>query len=579
MKQIKATKNYSYGAKAPDIEQEVTDAIYAAHRYRNRLCELELEKRKRHELLLLRLAPEYVDASIQVASAESELGRVREKIQAEKIKQRTKKPTGISNLTSEATAIRKRLKELRATRKSTKQAAYNSTDVKHAMAQNQLQHKEACAQAKRDSGLYWGTEALVFNSCKPFKSGSPPKFMRFSGEGQLAVQRQKGDNPIYLCYISDVNGKHAICNFRVASDPKGKPIFARVPIIFHRELPEGSSLKWAYLERRMMANKVKWKIRLTVDTTVDVDRDSNSWCAIHYGWTMQSSGLRVAIWQGSDGKQGAVVLPTKHCNDYARLDETKQARDVAFNTAVESLKEWLSDRDDIPEWLAEVKPRLHVWRAHGRLAGLVWRWRESRVDGDESIFNELEEWRKFDKHKWQHECRLSARVARRRKDLYRNVASQLSSQYGVLYAARIEVKKITQTGKPEDLEGDQSTVTRHSRWAAIASFHEILAEKFPIHTICVDPRDISRKCCNCGELTEPQSRKVQCRECGATWDIDENALANTIARGEAMQKSGVLLELQEEHQLKVKAGLEKLRKMQDGRRKKIAARKQQKKPL
>lgn len=579
--EVKTTKNYCYGVRASKIDADlaklIDDNVYAAHKYRNQLCALELEKRERHEQLLQRLAPDYVKACEAVQKAEMRLGEVREKIQAERQKQRTKKPKGCEHLTNEASDLKSKLKELRQTRKETKKAAYENEAVQAAMEENTAKHKADCMTAKNESGLYWGTEALVRSSCGSFRSGAPPRFKRFEGEGQLAVQIQKGANSLYLCYIDNFDGKLATCNFRVASEPNGNPIFARIPIVFHRPLPENATVKWAYLEQRKMANKTKWQVRFTIDTEVDTDREKDSWCAIHYGWTMQPNGLRVAMWKGSDGDVGSVVLNHAHCDDYRRLDAVKSQRDNDFNDQIEALVEWLKDRD-IAEFLAEVRPNLKKWRAHGKLASLVWRWRENRFEGDEEMFGELEVWRKADKHAWQHERRLSKRVFRRRKDLYRKNAKQLSDRYGVLYAAKIDAKQLAENSNPEDLERDSTDAHRHAKWAAVSELHGFMSEKFPLHVIVVDSKNLTRQCHNCGDLCVVNRRKVQCRGCGRTWDVDENALNNTIARGEASQKFGALLELQQEYEDAVQKKLDKLLKMQEAARKKHASRKAGQKP-
>ena len=581
-----AVLNWVYGAK-PDIESElcIDDAIYAAHKYRNELCALELTKRERHEALLQRLAPDYVAACDAVTEAESSLAEVREAIQAERVKQRTKRPKGISHLTQRATKIKKELKELRATRKTEKQESYEDPIVKEAMDENAALHKAERSQAKQESGLYWGTEGIVRQACASFSSGAPPRFKRYDGTGQLAVQLQGGldcedaTRQNFLCYFDEIVGKRAVCYIRVASDGRN-PVFARVPIVMHRPLPKGGKIKWGYLEKRKIANHVRWSIRLNVEMESPTEpRDPATWVAIHYGWRMQPNGLRVALWQGSDGKKGAIVLPMEHCKDYEKLDALQSEMKTRFNESVDDLRSWIkSKRDDqLPEFLREIS-NLHAWKSHGRLASLVLKWRDERFSGDETIFEKLNSDRKWIKHRWQNACRLSRRIVRRRKDSpdfgYRAFAKKMSDQYGVVFACKFDLKELTENSEPEDLERDNTHANRRSKWAAIATLHQMICEKFPLGVVEVDSQNLTRECSRCGEIAPRNQRKVQCRECGKTWDCDENALANTIARGKAALKSGALLDLVAAQREAEKKRREKLAKMQEANR---AARKKKQK--
>lgn len=565
------TRNWCYGAKTPDVEQAVSDAIFAAHCYRNRLCELELSKRDRHYAILRRLAPDFTKAEAAVTECQADLGTVREQIQAERIKQRSKQPTGVSHLTAKATELKEHLKELRAELKRTKHLAYTDPAVVAAMDQNTAQHREDCKDAKLASGLYWGTEAIVKQACGSFATGAPPRFKRYDGTGQLAAQLQGGldcdDIEKYntLCYLAEeTDGRKRFIYIRIGSDGRS-PVFAKVPIVFHRPLPAGK-VKWAYLEKRKIADHVRWTIRLTIECTQELDRCRDGEVAIHTGWRMEDSGLRVATWLGSDGKRGCIKLPMTHCDDYAKCDTIRSARDKAFNTMVAIIRDWMKAHDDLPEWMQDVRPYIHAWKSPARLAKLYWQWSQDCIDGDDDIFQALNQWRKQDKHEWQHERRLSIRILRRRKHLFRNFAAMLSENYGVAIVSPIDAKELTENSQPEDLERDNHQSHRHAKWAAVSEFTQVIREKFPLHCIDVDCKNISRQCCNCGTISARVGRKVQCRECGHTHDVDENAVANTLARGEAAIKSGALLELVAAQEDKAAKQKEKLSKMQEANR-------------
>lgn len=665
---MKTVKNWVYGVKSIDIENAVSNAILLAHRYRNRLCELEHDKRSRHEQLLQKLAPEYVAACQSVEAIEKQLADARDAIQTERIKQRKKTPAGVSQYQDAAAAAKKLLKELRAARKIAKQRAYAEIEVSAAMLANAEQHKAERKLAKAEAGLYWATEAVVNQSCQSFASGSPPRFKRYDGEGQLAVQLQGGletcqaSQANTLCYFGHTTGKLTECFIRIGSEER-KPVFARVQVIMHRPLPDGA-IKWAYLERRMIANSPKWFVRLTVETQAGTDRNQSTWVALHVGWrSTPNGGVQAGLWQGSDGKRGAIVLKEKHCRDYATLDYIRSQRDRAMDNAKVWIKAWLKSQPYQPEWMAEAITTMHLWRSEARLAKLAMKCREiagelvdtsieipqdvvshymppgrfdfgtvalamvktmpearyTRSFNGKSIYgvyadqsfrvsnhlpdsgeylsanrtedvslladalkhgkvtlsalDALERWRKVDTVRWQHEARLGKRISRRRTDLFRTTAKQLSDRYGVVYIGKIDAKELTENSSPEDLERDNTQSHRHAKWAAVSDLIRLVGEKFPLHALHVDTKNLTRQCHKCGTLAAKNQRKVQCLECGATWDCDDNAIENTIARGEAMQKSGGLLALRKAQVEKEKSAEAKLAKMQQAARDKRAARK------
>jgi len=569
---MKSTLNWCYGAKTPDIEQAVSDAIFAAHTYRNQLCALELEKRARHYQVLVELSPDYVAACDAVTLVEVAAQAVEDLITAEKVTQRTQTPKNIKHLRDRATALAAELQVKRAVRKVAQCSAYAMPAVIAALDRSTAQHKAARKQAKQASGLYWGTEATVTESCRDFHKGPPPTFKRYDGTGQLSVQLQGGldcaDAERYntLCYLGDsLGGKRRECFIRIGSDNRA-PVFACVPIVFHRALPAGE-IKRAYLERRKIASHVRWTIRFTIDIERDIpDRPMPGEVAIHTGWRMEEGSLRVATWLASDGSTGTLRLSQEHCADYLRLDSLEANRAAGLNEVIAELRTWAKSRE-LPEFLTEVKPHLHLWKSQARLAKLVWHWAEARFDGDSAMFERLDSWRKTDKHLWQHHRRLTVRISRRRRDAYRVFAKSLSERYGVAILAPIQVQKLTkkptETRPPEDWELDQTQSRRHAAWAAVSDLTSCIRERFPLRCITVSSVNMTKECVNCGEINKADGRKIQCRGCGQTYDCDDNAVANTLARGDAALLDGALLALVTEQELKEAAKQAKLVKLQE----------------
>ena len=65
------TKNYVFGAYAPVTNlKSVEEQMLSAHRYRNKLCELERIRREASDATIRRLSPEYAAAADHSAACE-----------------------------------------------------------------------------------------------------------------------------------------------------------------------------------------------------------------------------------------------------------------------------------------------------------------------------------------------------------------------------------------------------------------------------------------------------------------------------------------------------------------------------
>lgn len=650
---IYQARNWVYAVTSVDVQPQIDESIRNAHQYRNKLCELELAKRARHEELLQQLAPEYVHITLMIAAKERELEQSREGIQAARIEQRTKKPTGIDHLTTAIRDCKACLKTLRDNCRDIKKAAYDDPNVKAAMAQNLSQHKAACKEAKKESGLYWATEAIVKQSSASFGSGAPPRFKRYDGTGQIAIQFQGGldtdsmtDECNTLCYFGDFltyTDKHGRkrtsnrreCYFRIGSADKGKPIFGKLTVIFCRDLPQGN-VKWGYLERRKIADMPRWSLRLTIESEIDTNRPClPESVAVHFGWRKQpSGGLRVATWIGTDGDTGSVVLTEKHCQDYFRLDQIATDRAGQLKTMREFIKSLPSEH--LPDWLKEEQSTCHTWKSPARYQTLLRKWRDNRFDfdvmfimtpqdpvgfsrfsryengwtkkshyygpkrvsnhhailtdettafdvlgitddnrfsGDHSlrIFDAFERLVLRDKSLWQHSCRLSKRISKRRADQYRKFVVMLTRKYGVAYVGDIAIADLNENSQPEQLEHDNTIAHRHARWASVGELQRYIGEKFILRTIPIDSKNVTKECSKCGHINNPRGRALQCRECNASFDVDVNAVINTLKRGHLLHSSGFLDRLLADAVAAQDSKKDRLAKMQEANRNKKRA--------
>lgn len=94
---------------------------------------------------------------------------------------------------------------------------------------------------------------------------------------------------------------------------RDRPLFADVPVLMHRPLPEGARIKWAYLFRRLIGTQYRWSVMFTVDIPDPgyrhKDAAARGVCAVAFKAERLADGsVRVARWAGDDGRSGEVVL-------------------------------------------------------------------------------------------------------------------------------------------------------------------------------------------------------------------------------------------------------------------------------
>lgn len=106
---------------------------------------------------------------------------------------------------------------------------------------------EARKAARAASGVYWGTylqvEEFVKKACANTPPHKNPRFLRWTGEGLLAVQVQKGKSSKGLFQIHDGfdnrkgrrAGQRKELWLRVGAE-KTKPVWAKFPLILHRPI-------------------------------------------------------------------------------------------------------------------------------------------------------------------------------------------------------------------------------------------------------------------------------------------------------------------------------------------------------
>lgn len=402
---------------------------------------------------------------------------------------------------------------------------------------------------------------VVEDACKDFGTGAPPRFTRWEGRGTLGVQPQGGlDVTEALAGRSQLlrlsiphedvlydrgylHGSDAIgtVSFRIGSEGRD-PIWAEIPVRFHRPLPHAGSIRFAYLHANLSPRGEEWSLRLTIaEPDSEQELPGAGIVALHFGWrTMEDQSLRVAVWQGSDGRHGEVCITAATLQDDAKLATIQATRDRWRDEFAPRLINWLDEQQaTLPEWLTERTKTIAHWQAQSSFHQLCLMWRENRFAGDSQIFAALNTWRKEDKQLWQHHVRLRDRINGRRTDLYRKTLVRLSQEYRNVVMANVQWAKLKRKARSED-DPTQTAAQRHNAsLAAPGEFSRLAKEYWGERVVLVPAKDITTRCHACGEASKSDrvNRVNTCEHCGAKWDIDRNAALNELASGTLLLNS------------------------------------------
>lgn len=551
------TRIYSYGAKPPHVGGDlVNDQMRLAHRYRNALVEVEHRRRAEVEAALRELSPDLVETDAALEAADRELEELRGKTARANAEARKRRATDEERAAIKA--ARERRSELYARRKELRAALFGSPEWEARKAEI---NARAVAEGKRlraECGLYWGTYLAVEQSMRGARSGAPPRFHRFNGDGKIAVQIQGGlsVDAALACTDQRVRIEHdharstarrerVIVHLRVGSSgPNGRePVWASVRATLHRPIPRGASIKWVYLIRRRVACSHDWAVQFVLSSADGFDatpRIRSGAVALDLRWRLLPAGLRVAYWVDDRGAKGEVVLPEADLARWPRSDSLRATRDDNFNAARGALVEWLREhRDALPDWLAERTQTLAQWRSPARLAALAIAWREARFDGDEAAFEPLEAWRKQDRHLYEWERHGLRKAVRWRDGLYRNLAARLRG-YARVVVEDTNWKDVQRRAEPEDLD-DQAGARQWMRAASVGRLRALVEEACEGHVVRVDAAWTTRTCHTCEQVcTFDGAAKLHhaCEHCGALWDQCENAARNLLRAGGGERPSG-----------------------------------------
>lgn len=186
-----ATRVYEYGLLPPDVNGAlVFDQMRQAHRYYNRLTEIERARRAQVREVLgghTDVAP----LELGVKGLTEKRQAAREQIQAYRAQTKSRKAP--VELTRAVKGISTALKAQRAGLKAAKQAIIADPQIAERLALCTSWGQDQVKAARDVCGVYWGTYLLIEQAMDAArKNKADPPFRRFTGDGRVSVQIQGG---------------------------------------------------------------------------------------------------------------------------------------------------------------------------------------------------------------------------------------------------------------------------------------------------------------------------------------------------------------------------------------------------
>lgn len=492
------TRTYAYGCLPPiEGKDEIEDQLRRAHRYRNKLVEIERRRRERiadaqrqHDVLgPILAAQEVTDTTIAETRRLMKLARAG-KGDAEEV-------AALRELveTAHADAAMLRFFVARARALAKEEGAFEAA---YAEIEQQA-NAETKAIRAADDAPYWGTYLVLEKSVQQWRAAvEPPRFVRYDGSGRVVVQLQQGrttaaigdgrDTQLRICDGQPLPRKH--CDglqakipakartvwLRVRSDEKKRPVWTKLPFILHRPLPDDGRIMWAWIQRRRVGSVYKYEFMLSVEAPSFEDsatpaQPRRAQVAIDIGTrALPTSEVRAAVWLDSDGNTGEVKSGLTRLsspkssgegrrrpvpNDGQKLADLQAIRSKSLDAIKLTVAGYLTTVPGL-DWLAQATSHLSQWRSPARIAILRRTW--VRHDGDEAVYEAIERYLRQDRHLWDWEANQRSRHINRRSSQYSNFAVQMARCYDTIVIAKRDYRRAEEA--PEHAASTRGTEGR-----------------------------------------------------------------------------------------------------------------------
>ncbi len=584
---------YEYGLSPPKVNAALVEEQFRlAHKYRNMLTEIELDRRSKIRAIMAS-HPEMLPFETELAEVQAEIEKLRGEINAIRIAARKRAATPeqskrIKQLSARSRELRGEIKERR------KRVA---AEVKPELDAIQAVAVQRRKDERAKSGVYWGTYLLQEAAADQARDQPmPPKFTRWNGDGRVSVQIQQGltkeglwgdsrqvqiasriDSLVYDHEVTRRGDRRrlyrTVLRMRIGSTDR-QPVWAEWGIAMHRPIPDGAVIKVVTVSRRRRnSTQWWWRVQFTLDTTdcKPKQRPEHGVVACNLGFSQADSGaIRAGYLVGDDGFQQEILVAKsdlyrgrdltpeqrKKAMSYVRdcLTESSEIRGQRDKSLVEfktRFLEWYEitkatlGEDAIPEWFRARMEHFYQWKSPARVREMMLHWASNRwvgpddqksrwPDSDIRGFEMMSTWVDEDTKAEIKESALRNKALGDRREAYRIIAAGLAKRYRTLLIDDTNLKHLQDGPAPEDTEVDIPAAKYQQRLAAGSELRQVLINAFGTNVVKMKPTNMTVRCAWCGTVdvswdrSEDGFRKHRCSSCREIWDQDANFCRNLL---------------------------------------------------
>lgn len=153
--------------------------------------------------------------------------------------------------------------------------------------------------------------------------------------------------------------------------------------------------------------------------------------------------------------------------------------------------------------------------------------------GDDAIYDELEAWRRRDKHLYEFEANLRDQLQNRREDIYRVFAATMRRRYRAAIIEKLDLRDFHVLPDP-DQTPENDAIREHTRDACLSVLIRSIKESMA-KTVQAPPEYTTMNCHVCGSIEDFDHAILvhRCMACGSEWDQDRNAAINLLRHSSA----------------------------------------------
>lgn len=555
--------NYKFGCSEPLTHlPEISQLMVRLRCYRNSLA-IESMQTSREFVEAYRKDHQYASILDEISSLYDMKTSIEASINDERVVRRDKNDDqemkqNLADVQKKIHVAMKKRKDRASEFKSEEWFVNASDTIKAASAQRlQLIHDE-----------FKGVDAYTRTNIKKSK---PEKLNEWDGSGIICRQIQRGvslSSQFKLTVITDA--EREMYRGRI---PRGSTHMALLNVAnigavqfgvnIHRSMPDSmrpvqvvivrsATGRFVRHQESIAARQYRWHIMVTVEDCdgfqqqkiSELRKSAAGSVAIDIGWRRTDDRrLKVITWAGDDGRSGWIAIPDKIENEILRAEQHNSHRTIEANDIQKRIAAFVEESfGELPDQVRQClkRKKSDVVSKSEAVRDVLSMKSDRRIKylalcierhcGGHSICDDISKWILID-GQCQAATPIRKSTTRHRKQFFQSVVRAFLKDYKTIV---VESLNLSDIGKKASLAQEDNSAVRANK--TIASVGQFL-EKIRPFALEVSARNSSRSCSYCGDIQNIGSAAVHtCTACGTTYDRDENACRNLLARAQVVHQ-------------------------------------------